>query len=237
VQNFTVYSTLMMNGYQTDSPLSFKQSYRIDNEGIYNTYFLFARRQDFVTIEEPSLADELDESISDILDGNFRNLRTASQMNWNVEHIKITGQVAFENTYGYLQADEYPLLRFYLYCFVIYLFVTLAWWRTMSANENNKISIHFYITVLLTTTTIECAMLFLDYDMFNESGKRNLTFTVFNIFFVSFRNTLARLIALLISLGYGIVTNMIGRYATKISLLSFLFFVSCAFSNTFFYLN
>ena len=188
-------------------------------------------------IEEPGIVDEIEDDFADILNGEFRRLKAANQMNWNIEHVKITGSISFENTYGYLQADEYPLLRFYLYCFVVYLFVTLAWWRTLSVNEDFKISIHTYITVLLFTTTLECAMLFLDYDMFNESGKRNLTFTVFNIFFVSFRNTMARLITLLISLGYGIVTNMIGRYASKIGLLSFLFFASCAISNTFFYLN
>lgn len=43
------------------------------------------------------------------------------------------------------------------------------------------------------------------------------------------RNTLMRLLALLISLGYGIVMNQLGDYVTKIGLISFLFFWAYAF--------
>ena len=86
-------------------------------------------------------------------------------------------------------------------------------------------------------TCIECAFTYLEYEIYNESGKRMMPLTVFSVLFTAFRETLARLICLLISLGYGIVMNVLNRYSTKIGLLSFLFFIACAINRASFYIN
>jgi len=64
-----------------------------------------------------------------------------------------------------------------------------------------------------------------------------LPLAVFSVFFSAFRETLARLICLLISLGYGIVMNVLNRYMTKIGLLSFLFFIACSINQAAFFIN
>ena len=78
---------------------------------------------------------------------------------------------------------------------------------------------------------------FLEYDVLNTSGKRFLPLTVFSVAFSAFRETLARLICLLISLGYGIVMNVLTRYFTKIGLLCFLFFIANGINKAAFYIN
>jgi hypothetical protein len=54
---------------------------------------------------------------------------------------------------------------------------------------------------------------------------------------LTLRNTLARVFALFIALGYGIVTNMIERYASSIALLWFLSLIAFALSQACFYIN
>jgi len=73
---------------------------------------------------------------------------------------------------------------------------------------------------------VECTSAFIEYDLFNGSGKRSIGFSGFNVILKSARNTLSRLVALLISLGYGLVMNKIGSYQTRIMLMCFSFFVA-----------
>ena len=128
-------------------------------------------------------------------------------------------------------------MQFFLIMFFVYMVSSLVWIRLMRQNKENKVSIHNYFCCLLLITCIECAVTFLEYDIFNESGKRVLPLTVFSVFFQAFRETLARLICLLISLGYGIVMNVLNRYMTKIGLLCFLFFIACAINTAVCYIN
>ena len=121
--------------------------------------------------------------------------------------------------------------------FFIYLVGCFYWVRLMRQHSENKVSIHYYFLGLLLVTCIECAITFLEYDVYNQSGKRLMPLTIFSVFFSAFRETLARLMCLLISLGYGIVMNVLNRYRTRIGLLSFLFFIANAINTAGFYIN
>lgn len=121
--------------------------------------------------------------------------------------------------------------------FFIYLVATFYWIRLMTKFKDNKVSIHYYFCCLLIVACLECAVTYLEYDVYNSSGKRLLPLTVTSVFFTAFRETLSRLLCLLISLGYGIVMNILNRYTTKIGLLSFLFFIACSISRASFYVN
>ena len=107
----------------------------------------------------------------------------------------------------------------------------------MRAHAENKVSIHNYFCLLFVVTCIECAMNFLEYDIFNSSGKRALPLTFACVLFTSLRETLANLVCLLIALGYGIVMNVLNRYSGKIFLLTFLYFIATAISTASFYIN
>ena len=128
-------------------------------------------------------------------------------------------------------------MQFYLVMFFLYMLASGYWIRLMLQHKENKVSIHYYICALLLVTCIECAITFLEYDIYNQTGKRMLPLTVFSVVFSAFRETLARLVCLLISLGYGIIMNVLNRYSTKICLLSFLFLIACSINYACFYIN
>ena len=121
--------------------------------------------------------------------------------------------------------------------FFLYLVASGYWVKVMRNNQDNTVSIHNYFCIQFVITCIDCALMFLEYDIYNGSGKRLLPLTAFSVFFTSFRQTLARIICLLIALGYGIVMNVLNRYSGKIGLLSFLFFIACAINQASFYIN
>jgi len=121
--------------------------------------------------------------------------------------------------------------------FFVYFVIVVGWLRLMRIHSDNKVSIHYYFLGLLVVTCIECMFNYVEYDIYNTSGKRLLPLTIFSVFFSAFRETLARLLCLLISLGYGIVMNVLNRYRTKIGLLSFLFLVANSINQACFYIN
>ena len=107
----------------------------------------------------------------------------------------------------------------------------------MRKHGENKVGIHNYFCALFVVTCLECAITFLEYDIYNASGKRVLPLTATCVFFSAFRETLANLICLLIALGYGIIMNVLNRYSGKIFLLSFLYFIACAINTASLYIN
>ena len=128
-------------------------------------------------------------------------------------------------------------MQFFLFMFFFYMLVFGYWVRLMHRYKENKISIHYYFCALLLVTCVECAITFLEYDIYNSTGKRMLPLTVFSVVFNAFRETLARLICLLVALGYGIVMAVLNRYTSKICLLSFLYFIATAVNQACFYIN
>lgn len=107
----------------------------------------------------------------------------------------------------------------------------------MRQHGENKVSIHNYFALLFIVTCLESALMFLEYDLYNDSGKRMMPLVAFCVFFTAFREMLANVICLLIALGYGIVMNVLNRYSGKIGLLSFLFFIACSINTAAFYIN
>ena len=128
-------------------------------------------------------------------------------------------------------------MQFFLIMFFVYFVATAYWIHLMRKHSDNKVSIHYYFGTLIFCTMVECAITFAEYDVYNQTGKRMLPLTIFSVLFSAFRATLARLICLLISLGYGIVMNVLNRYRSKVFLLTFLYFIAASINRAAFYIN
>jgi len=128
-------------------------------------------------------------------------------------------------------------MQFYLIMFFVYFVATGMWIRQMRGHGDNKIGLHNYFCLLLLITCLECALIFFEYDSFNKTGKRSLALATFCVFFTALRETVANLVCLLISLGYGIVMNVLNRYSGKIGLLSFLSLIGSSINVASFYIN
>ena len=93
--------------------------------------------------------------------------------------------------------------------FFLYMLATLLWIRLMRQYKDNTISLHCQFAVLIMITCLECAIIFVEYDVYNEVGRRRMPLTFLSVIFFALRETLGHIICLLISLGYGIVMNVL----------------------------
>lgn len=119
----------------------------------------------------------------------------------------------------------------------VYIFITLVWISRIVHERSNLIGIHNFISVLIVLSLVECVMAAHEYAEFNKTGRRSLAHTIPIVILNALRSTLTNLIFLLTALGFGTLTNKLGRYAQSIGIMSFLFFVSSAINRAFSYLN
>lgn len=120
---------------------------------------------------------------------------------------------------------------------VAYLGFTVVFIVRMSQFKDQLIQLHYYITGMFVISLIQCIILYVEYDTYNRTGTRSVAFLGFIVLFQAFKNSLGRLVVLLISLGYGILMNRLSRYGINIAVFTFLFFVSNAMYLATLYIN
>jgi hypothetical protein len=110
----------VLDGGSSTTAVPFKQQYKIKDEGTYITYFFFAKRANRIparSIVDPEgileNTEDLGDELFSIFDNDSRRLRASNEFNLTSQHLMISGSISFQNSYGYLQADIYPLLSFY----------------------------------------------------------------------------------------------------------------------------
>jgi hypothetical protein len=107
---------------------------------MFSTYFLFGPHK--------AVQSDSDDIIGDIIDGLFgedddkkneqihsrRALNPSHELDKSEPHLLIRGQISFVNSFGFLNADQYPLMQFYLIMFFLYMVASGYWIRLMRSN-------------------------------------------------------------------------------------------------------
>ena len=142
----------------------------------------------------------------------------------------MNGTVEFRNEFGYLNAEFYPLLKFYLLALIIYGLMGFIWGSMLKKYNDYLIIVHHFVTVMIVLGFIEAVFMYFEYRWYNKEGRRNIVFIIVNVILLSLRTVLGLAIVLLISLGYGTVTNDVSKYKNKIAMLSYVqFFTNCVY--------
>lgn len=129
------------------------------------------------------------------------------------------------------------MLRFYFVMFIVYLVAATAWFYLMHRYREQQILIHKFIAVVLTFGLIECALMYFEYYIFNKHGVRSFFYVLQNVIISALAKTFARVIVLLVSLGYGILLPSVSKYHPQIAMLSFIYLISNGIYMTVLYMN
>lgn len=141
------------------------------------------------------------------------------------------------NTFGYLNAENYPYLQFYLMITVVYVIAGIAWIARMRQFKDYLVLVHYFISAVFFITFLECAFMYIEFDLYNSNGTRSKIFLFINITLSACRNTLARVLTLMVALGLGITVQNISKYYVQIAVLSFAYWVSNALYMAVYYFN
>jgi len=127
--------------------------------------------------------------------------------------------------YGYLSAEDYPKRPFFLTLCLIYVFYAVVWLVVLACNWRDLLQIQFWIGGVIILGMLEKAVFYSEYQNINSTGVRLAGAELFAEIVSCAKRTLARMLVIIVSLGFGIVKPRLGPLLHRIMMLGCLYFI------------
>ncbi|XWS09512.1 hypothetical protein CRYUN_Cryun40dG0090900 [Craigia yunnanensis] len=137
----------------------------------------------------------------------------------------IKGRTIWKNPNGYLPGKMAPLMTFFGLMSLAYLVLGLGWFLSFVQFWKDIINLNI-ITLVISLGMCEMAVWYFEYSNFNSTGSRPMGITLWAMTFGSVKNTLSRLLLLVVSMGFGVVRPTLGGLTSKLLLLGLIYFIA-----------
>ncbi|XP_054455886.1 transmembrane protein 87A [Anoplopoma fimbria] len=139
--------------------------------------------------------------------------------NWN-----LTVNVVMKGSHGYISITEWPLMIFYMVMCIVYIFYALLWFIWAACYWKDLLRIQFWIAGVIFLGMVEKAVFCAEYENTNAVGSASPGLLIFAELVSALKRTLARLLVIIVSLGYGIVKPRLGQVMHRVVGLGILYF-------------
>ncbi|XP_023514848.1 transmembrane protein 87B-like isoform X1 [Cucurbita pepo subsp. pepo] len=143
-----------------------------------------------------------------------------------LQNVVVEGKTIWKNPSGYLPGRMAPLMKFYLYMSFAYVLLGIFWFSQYARFWKEVFPLQNCITVVITLGMFEMAMWYFEFAEFNQTGIRPTGITMWAVTFGVVKRTIARLILLMVSMGYGVVRPTLGGLTSKVLMLGLTFFLA-----------
>lgn len=137
-------------------------------------------------------------------------------------HIDMRGK------HGYLSAADWPLLPFYGAMCLVYVVLGLAWLIVSFLQWRDLLRIQFWIGGVILLGMLEKAMFYAEYQSINTQGYSVQGAVLLAELVSCGKRTLARMLVIIVSLGFGIVKPRLGPMLHRTVATGVLYFVLAA---------
>ncbi|XP_061693551.1 transmembrane protein 87A isoform X2 [Syngnathoides biaculeatus] len=144
-------------------------------------------------------------------------------VNWN-----LTMNVVMKGRHGYISITEYPLMIFYMVMCVVYILFALLWFTWAACYWKDILRIQFWIAGVIFLGMVEKAVFCAEYENTNAVGSASPGLLIFAELVSALKRTIARLLVIIVSLGYGIVKPRLGTVMHRVVGLGVLYLVFAA---------
>ncbi|XP_030854191.1 transmembrane protein 87A isoform X2 [Strongylocentrotus purpuratus] len=142
-------------------------------------------------------------------DGRFLFIINVTSL--SAKQINISLRIRMKSPHGYLSATQYPLLPFYGVMCAMYSILGLIWIVLLFRQWRDLLRIQFWISVVIILGLIEKAAFVAEYERHNNSGSNTSAGLFFAEELSVLKRTMARMLVIVVSLGYGITRPRLGR--------------------------
>ncbi|OZC09668.1 hypothetical protein X798_03362 [Onchocerca flexuosa] len=140
----------------------------------------------------------------------------------------LTVDVQWRSPYGHLSAIDYPLLRFYAFMWLFYTMLAIIWLICCLRYWMDILRIQFCIGAVIIAGMIEKGMFYSEYASMNEEGSTIHGFIEAAELVSCLKRTMARVLIIIVSLGYGVVKPRLGSTISQVMGVGFIYFVFSA---------
>ncbi|KAK1791385.1 hypothetical protein P4O66_013394 [Electrophorus voltai] len=144
-------------------------------------------------------------------------------VNWT-----LTFSVLMKGAHGFISVTEWPLMIFYMVMCIVYILYALLWFIWASCYWKDLLRIQFWIAGVIFLGMVEMAVFCAEYENTNAVGSASQGLLVFAELISALKRTLARLLVIIVSLGYGIVKPRLGTVMHRVVGLGVLYFAFAA---------
>ncbi|XP_067380208.1 transmembrane protein 87A isoform X1 [Channa argus] len=144
---------------------------------------------------------------------------TKQDANWN-----LTVDVVMKGSHGYISVTEWPLMIFYMVMCIVYILYALLWFVWSACYWKDLLRIQFWIAGVIFLGMVEKAVFCAEYENTNTVGSASQGLLIFAELVSGLKRTLARLLVIIVSLGYGIVKPRLGTVMHRVVGLGILYF-------------
>ncbi|CAL8375488.1 unnamed protein product [Gadus morhua 'NCC'] len=140
----------------------------------------------------------------------------------------MTLEITMKGPHDYISASEWPLMLFYMVMCVVYVLLALSWLCVSAWFWRDLLRIQFWIGGVVFLGLVEKAVYLAEFQSLRDNGLSVQGALVFAELLSAVKRTLARVLVLIASLGYGIVKPRLGALLHRVvgvGLLYFLFSV------------
>ena len=138
--------------------------------------------------------------------------------------VTLGGQIESMDPYGYLPADLFGNLPYYMVLSGLYSILAVCWAVVCFMYFDQIIALQMWITSVLSLGMIETTSLCAHYDHWNLHGLMSINLMMTGVVFGIAKRTFSRVVVLLISLGYGVVKPSLGDDMPKVVQLGCAYF-------------
>ncbi|XP_054583938.1 transmembrane protein 87B isoform X1 [Eptesicus fuscus] len=156
-----------------------------------------------------------------ILIASIKTEKTNAKWNLNVS-------LSMMGPKGYLSASDWPLMIFYMVMCIVYILCGLLWLMWSACYWKDILRIQFWIAAVIFLGMLEKAVFYAEYQNINSTGLSTQGLLIFAELISAFKRTLARLLVIIMSLGYGIVKPRLGTVMHRVIGLGLLYFIFAA---------
>jgi len=133
--------------------------------------------------------------------------------------------VEMKSDKGYLSAHEFPLLSFYMIMCIVYSLFGVVWLVLSACNYQDLLRIQFWIGGVIFLGMIEKAVFFAEYNGVNITGESTVGAYKFAEVVSSMKKAVARMLVIVVSLGFGIVKPRLGPMLYRVIAAGVLYFI------------
>ncbi|XP_034515418.1 transmembrane protein 87B isoform X2 [Ailuropoda melanoleuca] len=130
--------------------------------------------------------------------------------------------------HGYISASDWPLMIFYMVMCIIYILYGVLWLMWSACYWKDILRIQFWIAAVIFLGMLEKAVFYSEYQNISSTGLSTQGLLIFAELISAVKRTLARLLVIIVSLGYGIVKPRLGTVMHRVVGLGILYFIFAA---------
>ncbi|GFG39242.1 hypothetical protein Cfor_00718 [Coptotermes formosanus] len=139
--------------------------------------------------------------------------------------------IQMRGTYGYLSAADWPLLPFYGAMCLVYVILGLAWLIVSFCQWRDLLRIQFWIGGVILLGMLEKATFYAEYQSINYTGVSVKGAILLAELVSCGKRTLARMLVIIVSLGFGIVKPRLGPMLHRVVGTGLLYFTLAAIES------